>query len=297
LDIELMTAVAPGASQILVYEGTNDDQGILATYSRIASDNLAKNISTSWGSPEESVSSSLIQAENNVFKQMAAQGQSIYAAAGDNGAYDDGSSLSVDDPGSNPNVVAVGGTRLYTTSTGAYDHETTWNEDGNQADGAGGGGISKIWSIPAWQQGLATAQNLGSSTMRNTPDVSLNADPSTGYAIYVNGGWTTYGGTSCAAPLWAAFNALVNQERVSQGRGLVGLASPALYQAGRSASYSSNYYDIKDGSTNIKYPATPGYDNATGWGSLNGTGLLQSLVQDPTSSSTPTGTAAPSCSP
>ncbi|MGZ3688331.1 MAG: S53 family peptidase, partial [Bdellovibrionota bacterium] len=130
LDIELMIAVAPGAKQILVYEGINGDQGILDTYAKIASDNLAREVSTSWGSAEDTVTSSFAQSDNLIFKQMAAQGQSIFAAAGDNGALDNGSSLSVDDPGAQPFVVGVGGTRLATNSDGSYKSETTWNADG-----------------------------------------------------------------------------------------------------------------------------------------------------------------------
>ncbi|CAK9252008.1 unnamed protein product [Sphagnum jensenii] len=201
LDIELMIAVAPNASKILVYEGPNSEQGVIDTYSKIASDNLAQSISTSWGSPEQSLATADLEAENTVFKQMAAQGQTIYSAAGDSGADDNGTSLSVDDPSSQPYVVGVGGTELTIDSSGAYQSETTWN-NGSAANGAGGGGISTVWTIPAWQVGAATGKTLGSTTMRNVPDVSLNADPSTGYAIYYNGAWSVYGGTSCAAPLW-----------------------------------------------------------------------------------------------
>ena len=278
LDIELMAAIAPGAAKIMVYEGPNSDQGMLDTYAKIASDNIAKSISTSWGQSEGGVTSSFIQSENTIFMQMAAQGQTIYSAAGDAGAYDNGSTLSVDDPSGQPYVVGVGGTTL-STSGGVYASETTWNDSG----GAGGGGISTVWSQPAWQTGAVTAAGKGSLTMRNIPDVALHADINTGYSIYVNGGWSVWGGTSCAAPLWAGFNALVNQKRAENGLPTLGFANPAFYSIGQSTRYAADFNDIRDGSTNLFYPAVAGYDNATGWGSFNGTNLLEDLAAEPQS--------------
>jgi kumamolisin len=269
LDIELMIAAAPGATQIMVYEGPNDDAGILDVYDKIASDNVAKEVSSSWGSTEDT--SSFGQSENTVFEQMSAQGQSIYAAAGDSGADDNGSSLSVGDPASQPYVVGVGGTTLTTSSSGAYTSETTWSD--------GGGGISTVWTIPSWQVGMASTSAKASTTMRNVPDVSLNADPNTGYAIYLDGSWTEFGGTSCAAPLWAAFTALVNEQRVSNGMTDLGFPNPSLYAVGKGSSYQSDFHDIADGSTNGYYPAVTGFDDATGLGSFNGVNLFQDLTQ------------------
>ena len=278
LDIELMAAIAPGAAKIMVYEGPNNDQGMLDTYAKIASDNVAKSISTSWGTSEDGVTSSFAQSENTIFMQMAAQGQTIYSASGDTGAYDNGSTLTVDDPSGQPYIVGVGGTIL-STSGGAYTSETTWNDSG----GAGGGGISKIWSLPAWQIGASTAAGKGSQTMRNVPDVALHADINSGYSIYVNGAWSVWGGTSCAAPLWAGFNALVNQKRAENGLPSLGFANPALYSIGESTRYATDFNDIRDGSTNLYYPAVAGYDNATGWGSFNASNLLDDLAAEPQS--------------
>lgn len=268
LDIELQLAVAPNAS-VLVYEGPNSDQGMLDTYAKIASDNQAKSISTSWGSAEPGTSSSFTQSENTIFMQMAAQGQSIFSAAGDSGANDNGSSLSIDDPSGQPYMTAVGGTTLTTGSGGAYVSETTWS--------SGGGGVSSIWPIPSWQAGVASASNKASTTMRNIPDVSVNADPTTGYDIYVSGGWGTWGGTSAAAPIWAGFVALVNQQRAAGGTGPLGFANPILYGIGQGSGYGSDFHDINDNSTNGYYPAVTGFDDATGWGSMNGQNLFESL--------------------
>ncbi len=278
LDIELMTALAPGASKILVYEAPNSDAGVVDTYNKIAADNTAKEISTSWGEAESSASASVRSSENTAFQQMAAQGQSIYAAAGDSGANDNGSTLSVDDPASQPYMVGVGGTSLTTNGAGgAYKSEKTWN-NGSAANGAGGGGISTVWAIPSYQTALAgSAASKGSTTHRNVPDVSLDADPNTGYSVYFGGQWTIYGGTSCAAPLWAGFTALVNQKRAAAGSSPLGFANTTLYSLAATSAYTNDFHDIADGSTNLFYPAVTGYDDATGLGTFSGLSLLTDL--------------------
>ncbi len=278
LDIELQMALAPGASEILVYEGPNTTQGVIDTYNKIASDNTAKEISTSWGEAEQYETSATRSSEQTAFKQMAAQGQSIFAAAGDSGAYDyRRAKPAVDDPASQPYMCGVGGTSLTTAGAGgAYQSETTWNR-GSASAGAGGGGISAYWAIPSYQSGVVSATSKGSTTLRNVPDVSLDADPYTGYAIYYNGAWTIYGGTSCAAPLWSAFTALVNQQRAAAGKTPLGFANPAIYSLAKSSASAADFHDIADGSTNLYYPAVTGYDDATGWGSFNGANLLSGL--------------------
>ena len=292
LDIELITAVAPGAKEILVYEGLNSTDGVLATYNRIANDNVAKIVSVSWGASESSTPSSFLQSEATIFKQMAAQGQSIYVASGDSGAYDDGYDLGVSDPASQPYAVSVGGTQLSIKSDGSYDTETSWN-----TDGGGGGGISDVWTIPPYQVGLANSQNQISGKMRNVPDVSLNSDPKTGYSVYFQGKWTQVGGTSCAAPLWAAFIALVNEQRGLNGLPAIGFPNPTLYQLGRGPNYAKDFHDIDDESTNMYYPAVTGYDASTGWGTIQGAGLLDALTATtppvPTPTPSPTATPAP----
>lgn len=280
LDLELQIATAPNISKIYVYEGPDTNSGVVDTYNRIATDNLAKSVSTSWGEAEGYVTSSIRNSENQAFEQMAAQGQSIFAAAGDSGAYDNGSTLSVDDPASQPYVTGVGGTTLTTTGVGgAWKSETTWN-GGSINNGAGGGGISTVWSKPTYQSTYGL-----SSTYRNVPDVSLNANPNTGYAIYVGGAWTVFGGTSCGGPIWSAFIACVNQGRIAAAKNTLGFANTPLYLIGAASNYTTDFHDIDDNSTNLYYHATVGYDNATGWGTLYGAHLYTDLVNG-TSSTT-----------
>lgn len=277
LDIELALALAP-ESEIYVYEGPNSYQGVLDTYNRIATDNLAKQVSTSWGSGEDTVNTQYLQAASAIFQQMAAQGQTIYAAAGDSGAYDDyarnsSKTLVVDDPASQPYVVGVGGTHLNVDAqTGSYQSESVWND--GLGRGAGGGGVSTVWPIPSWQ---ANVPGVYSKTHRNVPDVTLNADTNTGYAIYYNGQWQIYGGTSCAAPLWAAFTARINQALSTTGQPSLGFANPKLYAIGTGAAYTTDFHDVTLGN-NLYYKAQVGYDNASGWGSFNGGNLYASLT-------------------
>jgi len=281
LDIELMAAFAPKA-KILVYEAPNSLQGVLDLYTKIATDNLATEISSSWGAPEKSNDASFLQSEGTAFKQMAAQGQSIYAASGDSGADGDGSTLSVQDPASQPYVVGVGGTKLNSQGS-AYQSESSWNEmtgiDPNDQKGAGGGGISAVWPITSWQTPVLQKGSQSSTTMRNVPDVSLDGDPVTGYAIYSQGSWQQFGGTSCAAPLWAAYTALVNQQRVANGLSVLGFPNPALYKLAENAeTYAADFHDIADGSTNTFYTAGVGYDDSTGLGTMVGQNLFNDLT-------------------
>ena len=277
LDIELQIAMAPGAVKVLVYEGPNSGVGVVDTYNRIATDNLAKQVSTSWGIDEAHSSTTEKNSENTIFQQMAAQGQTIYAASGDSGAYDNGSTLSVDDPASQPFMMGVGGTTLQTNGAGGtYASEKTWN-GGSIANGGGGGGISSFWAIPAYQNGIIKTASKGSTTKRNVPDVSLNSDPNTGYSIYFGGSWTVYGGTSCAAPLWAGFTALVNQQRATNAKPTLGDPHATISTIGSGVDYAAAFHDIADGSTNLFYPAIAGYDDATGWGTINGIGLITAL--------------------
>ena len=280
LDVEMQIALAPHVTKVMAYVAENSDAGILDGLDHMASDNLAKSMSTSWGDFEADVNSSFLKAEANVFQRMAAQGQSFFSAAGDNGARDDEKHLSVDDPGTQPFVTSVGGTSLALNADGTYAGETTWNR-GTVKAGAGGGGISQVWPIPDFQKGLVDQSTKGSLTMRNVPDISLESDPEVGYAVFISGTWQVYGGTSAAAPLWAAFGGLVNQQRAAHGHSTIGFFNQPLYDLARTDRYAADFHDIADGSTNLFYPAIKSFDDATGLGTMRGANLLADLAGVP----------------
>ena len=211
LDIEDVIGLAPQA-KIHVYEGPNTNQGALDTYEQIVSNDTEKVISTSWGLCEKEEGNTAAASENTLFEEAATQGQSVFAAAGDSGADDcaDGGSPAVDDPASQPYVTGVGGTSL----TLSPRSEVVWND--GPGGGAGGGGVSRRWSQPSYQEGSALSQSSitcagGSTTCREVPDVSADADEDTGYVVDYDGSWTAIGGTSAAAPLWAALAALADR--------------------------------------------------------------------------------------
>jgi kumamolisin len=271
LDIEVINAIAPKAN-VIVYEGPNTDQGVIDTYQRIASDNTAKVVSISWGLSELLSSTSTMNSMHTIFQQMAAQGQSVFAASGDSGAYDGGDNrLAVDSPANDPYVTGVGGTHL-TLSGGNYGSESVWSNTSNRT--GGGGGLSTIYTQPTWQSGPGV-QNSYSNGMREVPDVSADADPATGYSIYSAGRWVVYGGTSCAAPLWAGIAALNNQYAAANGKANLGFANPTLYQMFNTTQAYSAYHDITQGN-NLYYPATSGYDMASGIGTPD----VYNLVRD-----------------
>lgn len=276
LDIELAMALAPNVNRILVYEGNN----FVDVYNRIASDNAAQQVSSSWYAGQENdVPSGTRNSENAAFQQMAAQGQTFYAASGDygdkvrTGTDANGKPIlkfGVQDPSSQQYVTGVGGTTLATAGAGgAYSSETTW--------AGSGGGVSTIWSLPNYQSSTVSPGSGGSSSFRNVPDVSLDSDPGTGYSVYYNGGWTIIGGTSCAAPLWASFTALANQRAAAEGKPRIGFINPAIYSIANGSTYHSDFHDITTGN-NGTYPAVLNYDNCTGWGSLMGANLIGPLV-------------------
>lgn len=272
LDIEVINAIAPKA-QVRVYEGPNTDQGLIDTYQKIASDNIAKSISVSWGIGEQHESSATMNSLHTIFQQYATQGQSIFAAAGDNGAYDSGgSTLEVDSPANDPYVTGVGGTHL-NLSGSSYSSESIWSNNTNKT--GGGGGLSKVYAMPSFQSGTGV-QNSYSNGKRQVPDVSADADPSTGYSIYSQGTWTVVGGTSAAAPLWAGIAALNNQYAAANGKGNLGQANPTLYKSFNTTQTYPAYHDVTSG-TNLYYPATAGYDMASGIGTPDAYNLIRDI--------------------
>jgi hypothetical protein len=329
LDIEDVSAMAPGAG-IDVYEAPNSAIGAIDEWSTIVNADRERVITTSWGDCEQEVQlgePGLQQAENFLFEQAAAQGQTVFSAAGDTGSDDCNAfrtpnvapgqnPLSVDDPGSQPYVISAGGTTITDAATQpAQEH--VWNDGAEW--GGGGGGISTSWAMPSWQldakvPGIALAgsadytnansveQSFGypqgfcqaflpgataTTSCRTVPDVSAQADEFTGaVTIYsksfkseVPDGWVTIGGTSSAAPIWAAMLTEVNAsptcaEHAATAQG-VGFAAPLLYGvASNPAEYAASFNDVTEGNDDIYglddgkvFPATAGYDLASGLGS------------------------------
>jgi subtilase family serine protease len=286
LDIEVVQGMAPKAA-IDVYEGPGQVSSGPGIWSAAISADAAKVISASLGSCEPHVGASVSSAENTLFQEAAAQGQTLLASSGDQGsaACDEGSApstaLAVNDPSSQPFITAVGGTTLYGGTNaggvpvvyqpGDTPTQGVWN-DGVTGNGASGstGGISTLWPMPSYQSSApaslgvtnshssATPCSGGAVDCREVPDVSANADPDSGYVVFENGGsgseWTTVGGTSAASPLWASWIAETND--LAACRGLtVGFANPSLYAIAGS-SYSANFTDITNPS-----PITGAADN------------------------------------
>lgn len=304
LDIEVVAAMAPHANQI-VYEGPNTTQGVNDTYNKIVTDNRAQITTISWGECEAQSGASELQTLDSIFQQGAAQGIAMFAASGDSGAYDCGNgTLSVDSPAGDPYITGVGGTNLQ-LNNGAYGSETVWGNSGKNE--GGGGGISNTFKMPSWQVGPGV-QNQYSNGNREVPDVSADADPATGYAVYCtvsaagcsSSGWIVVGGTSAAAPLWAGSTALINQYLQQQGKSREGYANPALYGLENAQEPYTPFHDITSGN-NLYYPATAGYDEASGWGSPDIYNIARDLAGSagpgPTPTPSPTGTPSPTPTP
>lgn len=284
LDIEDVIGLAPKAT-IDVYQTPNTDAGADDMYAKMVSSDVDKVISTSWGSCEPHTDTPVILSEGTTFAQANVQGQVVFAAAGDSGSTDcfgdmvnsNQSTLDVDDPGSQPYVLSVGGT------SAAPHAEVVWNSGGS----AGGGGISNTHCMPAYQDNLSVpdlinADSVPDTTMcpsgywRQVPDVTAMADPGTGYTIYLAGGLTSIGGTSGAAPLWAAAAALVvASPYCSFDHATVGVSPQSLYAFAATPMYgrglrdvtSGNNADSSSGYLGSLYPALLGYDEASGLGS------------------------------
>ena len=304
LDIEVVAAMAPHANQI-VYEGPNSTQGVNDTYNKIVTDNRAQITTISWGECEAQSGASELQTLDSIFQQGAAQGIAMFAASGDSGAYDCGDgTLSVDSPAGDPYITGAGGTTLQ-LNNGAYGSETVWGNASNNE--GGGGGISNTFKMPSWQTGPGV-QNQYSNGNREVPDVSADADPATGYAVYCtvsaagcsSSGWIVVGGTSAAAPFWAGSTALINQYLQQQGKSREGYANPALYGLENAQQPYPPFHDITSGN-NLYYPATAGYDEASGWGSPDIYNIARDLAGStgpgPTPTPSPTGTPSPTPTP
>jgi hypothetical protein len=263
-DIEMAVAMAPGLSQVLVYEAPYGPTPVFDDIlNQIAIDDLANQISCSWFF-------GINAATDQIFQQMAAQGQSFFNACGDFGAY----FAQMGAKESDPYITEVGGTILTTSGpVGTWTGETAWH--------GGSGGIGSPRPIPYWQQAVPMSSNQGSTVWRNVPDVALTAENV--LLIYDDGVTNGQTGTSLAAPLWASFTALVNEQAAQNGQPPVGFLNPAIYALGQSSLYASCFHDIVSGNnTNdlspAKFFAVKGYDLCTGWGTPNGQALINALA-------------------
>jgi subtilase family serine protease len=299
LDIEDVAGLAPGAS-IIAYRAPNDAYGPFDEMQYIVDHPQAQVVTTSWGEceqqlgPGRSGALKVARAQQVLLELAAAEGQTWLAAAGDSGSTDcrkpfggPFDELAVDNPSSQPYVTSVGGTHLDFAVT---RHESVWNHSGQVGGydglGAGGGGVSKLWPMPAYQStappGLhvisrnSSGRHCGAAAgyCREVPDVSADADPQSGYVFYWDKGWSVVGGTSASGPLWAAVVALTDASAGCGGR-RVGFLNPSLYAVASSPAHASDFYDITSGSNDYLlsgylgglFPAGSGYDMASGLGS------------------------------
>jgi subtilase family serine protease len=326
LDIEQLIGLVPKA-RIIVYQGPNNNAdapgtGPYDTLAAMVSQDKVQVLSNSWGECEALEGPTDAHAESTLLEEAATQGQTFVSAAGDSGSEDCYSpppggnmnnSLAVDDPGSQEYATSVGGTSM--TLIGPPPVETVWDDDNPDVDysrfgiqqGAGGGGVSSLWTMPSYQSGAVStlgvinADSSGAPCSaaaggycREVPDVSADADPMTSYLDYWNGadtssrsesGWQGTGGTSGAAPVWAAVFALADANRDCRGT-LIGFANAELYTlAGQSQStyfndiITGNNDFTPSGNTSGLYPAGPGYDMASGLGTPKASALVPALCQ------------------
>ncbi len=291
LDVEIIHALAPDANIVVLVSPVAETEGTIGLpefrqlLQYTIDHKLGTIVSQSWGASEATLADAAGQAElrkwDALFQQATTQhGITLLASSGDNGATDytdlQGSRLSPTATSSFPNddpwVTSVGGTSLHRNGTGFT--ENAWN--------GSGGGMSKFFAKPGYQQTLPASVQSILQNRRGLPDVSGNADPSTGLAMYEHGSWSTAGGTSASAPMWAALVAIANQ---MAGHPL-GFINPALYKIAASARYQQDFHDITVGNNSVTgqgvqvegYNAVPGWDAVTGLGTPNAVNLLPDLI-------------------
>jgi subtilase family serine protease len=302
LDIETVVGLAPKAT-IDVYQAPNNGSGLYGIFKKWVTTDTDKVLSVSWGSCEADTSAATMKAQEVLFEQANAQGQTIFAAAGDNGSTGCSTNatpnarLSVVSPASDPYVIGVGGTSFDLDSNNNLV-EVAWNDSGI-GSGAGGGGVSTQWCMPAYQHetaipgiinGLSVKdkKSCASGYHREVPDVSALGDPFYGYAIYASGQWIQVGGTSAATPVWASIAALTDASGFCSAYRSKGAFLPqtlyavaAKYRGYIYASSPQGLDDITSGGNDYTpsgyngglYPATRGYDMVTGLGAPMVAGL------------------------
>jgi subtilase family serine protease len=300
LDVQVIHAIAPGANIIVLQSPVSETEGIvgLPEYRQleqyIIDHNLGYIVSQSWGASELTLQDSQgrqeLQRWENLFKQGTLKHHITYfSSSGDNGATDaidaNGDLAKVPTTSFAPDspwVTSVGGTSLHivsSTRTGVSVLETAWSDHGDSS--GSGGGFSRFYQMPSYQKKLPVATQRQFKNRRGVPDVSADADPETGLAIYEQGQWTLGGGTSASAPVWAAIAAIANQVA---GHPL-GFIDPGLYKLAASRrTYNRDFHEITQGNnTNQEagvkgYSAVPGWNAVTGLGSPNAVNLIPDLI-------------------
>lgn len=298
IDIIESVSMAPGLSQVRMYIGPLSGFTVGKTdtdiFNKMATDDIAKQLSCSWTWQPDDPGSPTQQGTNDyIFEEMAAQGQNLFVASGDQGSFPNSSGYYY--PAEDAYITSVGGTVLTTNSAGGpWKSEVAWGTNNTSCSGGAstGGGISPDHiAIPSYQQlsGVINSSNKGSTSYRNVPDVAAEANCDNYYCANGSCG-TTLGGTSLAAPTWAGYMALANQEEAANGHGSLGFINPPVYLTGVGYYYHKYLIDISSG-TNGGFSAVPAYDLVTGWGSPNGCHLIDNLDS---SSSCPSPAASPS---
>jgi kumamolisin len=272
LDTQWSSGIASGANVHVYATGGLDfvslDAGIDRIIDDVSTTPSLRQMSMSLGLGELyfGSASAEIQTQHKKFLKLAALGVNVFVSSGDAGSNPDQTGHSATGPtqteyeSSDPAVIGVGGTTLRLDADGAVTSETAWSMSG--------GGKSVVFARPAWQ----TGDQVPAGTQRLVPDVACAADPATGGMVFINGTPQAVGGTSWAAPVWAAFCARINESRVSAGKAPLGFLGPLLYPVGASVAFR----DITSGS-NGAYSAGPGYDLATGLGSPVVAALIDAL--------------------
>lgn len=270
LDLEIIHQVAP-AAKLVIYLSAPDFAHADRAFDSMISDHLGTIISESLGACETETPSGHRATYADIQNRSVAQGMSHFIASGDSGAYTCGQTAppAASFPSTLPNVTAVGGTTVFESVQGTYFKEAAWG--GPVAEIGSGGGASQFYSVPDYQKIVAQAAGHG---FRQVPDVASNADPATGFHIIFGGQEGEAGGTSAAAPLWAATVALIDQDLKRKGLRETGSANPAIYWMGANASRlpAPPFHDVTVGN-NLAFDAAPGWDFATGWGSMDGAAL------------------------
>jgi hypothetical protein len=286
MDIELVISMATNLAGVVVFEAPSETPAEWNDMLNSMAFNIQiKQFSSSWWIPGPNATG------DQILQEIAAQGQSFFQASGDGAAYIPILNP-VEWPTDNPYITSVGGTTLTMNDPGtSYNSETVWNTGWTPNVGSAGG-ISTTFSIPSWQQDISMTANAGSTKMRNVPDVAMVATNIVGYYHGDSGpGFYSFYGTSAAAPLWAGFMALVNQQAegvgIAFGEYRVGFINPGIYKIGNTTNYNSCFNDITNGNNTwllspINYNACTGYDLCTGWGTPKGSNLINALAPIPT---------------